>query len=100
MKYILAILNSSVAQFIYRKEFNSVKVLRSHIESIPIPIVDERLQDRIIDIVNFLIQGQELGRATELYEELDEMIFDMFHLSNKERTIIQSAVDWENKFLT
>ena len=39
MKYIMAILNSRVAQFYFKKRFNSVKVLRSHIEQIPIPFV-------------------------------------------------------------
>ena len=41
MNYVLAILNSRIAQFIYKREFHSVKVLRSHIENIPIPLVDD-----------------------------------------------------------
>lgn len=98
-KYILALLNSRVAQFIYKKEFNSVKVLRSHIENIPIPMITYQLQDRIISVTDLLIQGQKIKQATELYEELDEMIFDLFHLSTSERNIIKLAVDGENKFL-
>ena len=34
MKYVLAVLNSRVAQFYFEKSFQSVKVLRSHIEHI------------------------------------------------------------------
>ena len=42
MKYVLAILNSSVASYFVTKKFNSIKLLRSHIEQIPIPIVSKR----------------------------------------------------------
>lgn len=99
IKYILALLNSRVAQFIYKKEFNSVKVLRSHIESIPIPMIDEEAQDKIIAITELLIQGQDIAQATILYEKLDSMIFELFNLTPKEQAIIKAAVDGENNFL-
>lgn len=99
IKYILALLNSRVAQFIYKKEYNSVKVLRSHIENIPIPIVSTEIQDKIISTTDLLIQGQDIKKATELYDKLDDMIFELFHLSDEERGIIKEVVDVENKFL-
>jgi hypothetical protein len=99
MKYILAILNSRVAQFIYKKQFNSVKVLRSHIENIPIPIVNESIQDKIISLTDLLIQGQDYDSTIRLYEELDHTIFELFHLSTNEQQTIKDAVDGENKFL-
>ena len=99
IKYVLAILNSRIAQFIYKKEFNSVKVLRSHIENIPIPAADTKTQDEMISIVDHLIQGQDRACATELYDKLDTMIFELFHLSAKEQQTIKDAVDSDNKFL-
>lgn len=99
IKYILAILNSRVAQFIYKKEFHSVKVLRSHIESIPIPMVSEEIQDRIISIVDLLIQGYEINKATELYNKLDDMIFKIFQLSDDEQNTIKLSVAGENQYL-
>ncbi len=99
IKYILAILNSRIAQFIFKKEFNSVKILRSHIESIPIPIVDADTQKRIIELVDKLIEGQFIKEAERLYDELDVMIFDIFDISLRQRAIVKEAVDGENKFL-
>lgn len=99
IKYILAILNSRIAQFIYKKEFNSVKILRSHIESIPIPIVDEETQKKVIEVVDQLIEGKVLKDAERLYDELDTMIFDIFDISLRQRAIVKEAVDGENKFL-
>lgn len=99
VKYILAILNSRVAQFIYKKEFNSVKVLRSHIENIPIPQVDEQTQANIIDITNLLISGLSADEVESSYDRLDYLVCKLFNLSDKEIQIIKSAVDGDNKFL-
>ena len=94
IKYILAILNS-----IYKKEFNSIKVLRSHIESMPIPITDAATQDKIISVTNKLITGLNGEQLYAQYDTLDSMICDLFHLTNTERNIIKQVVDRDNKFL-
>lgn len=99
MKYVLAILNSRIAQFIYKREFNSVKVLRSHIERIPIPVVDEATQDSIIKITDKLIAGLALKEAEVLYDELDLLVAELFNLNASELQIIKKAVDEDNKFL-
>lgn len=99
MKYILAILNSRVAQFIYKKEFNSVKVLRSHIENIPIPVVDNSTQDKIISVTNPLIAGLNGNRLYSQYDALDSMVCDLFQLTDTERNIIKRVADEDNKFL-
>ncbi|MGO5020923.1 TaqI-like C-terminal specificity domain-containing protein [Roseburia faecis] len=99
MKYVLAILNSRIAQFIYKREFNSVKVLRSHIENIPIPTVDETTQDNIIILTEKLISGLEIHEAEKVYDELDILVSQVFNLNSAEFEIIKKAVDGENKFL-
>ena len=99
IKYILAILNSRVAQFIYKMEFHSVKVLRSHIENIPIPDVNAGMQNSIIQAVEPLINGLPPEGAQIAYEQLDQLIFKLFNLTSKEQDIIKHAVDGENKFL-
>lgn len=99
MKYVMAILNSRIAQFIYKREFNSVKVLRSHIENIPIPLVDDTTQNRIIELTDKLISGLDLKEAETAYDELDTLISEIFKLTPPEIEIIKKAVDGENKFL-
>ena len=99
VKYILAILNSRIAQLIYKKQFNSVKVLRSHIESIPIPVVPTNIQTEIIKCTEPLIAGCELDKAEKYYDILDAKISKIYGLTNTEVEIIKAAVDNENKFL-
>lgn len=99
MKYVLAILNSRIAQFIYKREFHSVKVLRSHIENIPISLVDDSTQDQIIKVTDKLISGLPLQEAEQIYNELDLLISNIFDLNETEIEIIKNAVDGDNKFL-
>ncbi len=95
-KYVLAILNSRIAQFIYKMDFHSVKVLRSHIENIPIPIIDEVQQDIIIELVDKLINGLASEDVQITYNTLDNIIFDIFNLNKIEQEIIINALDEKN----
>ena len=75
IKYILAILNSDIAQFYFEKKFNSLKVLRSHLEQIPIPYVDKQLQKPIIDLVNKILSQKN---NNNLITELNLKIRDLY----------------------
>lgn len=88
MKYILAVLNSRIAQFIFRKQFDSVKVLRSHIEQIPIPVIDSAAQMEIIRIVNRLLSEKNDAEFLAQYEKLDKLIAALFRLTEEEYQII------------
>lgn len=99
IKYILAILNSRVVQYIYKKQFNSVKVLRSHIEQIPIPKIEVTRQQEIIAIINQLLTERAEQETEELYEELDDKIRKLYGIDDREYRVIKNCVDGNNKFL-
>ena len=82
IKVIAALLNSSLYQFIFQKKFSSIKVLRSHIEQMPLPLWDEKTFSEIIKIVNETIKDKNN------FEELDNYIMDKFILSSKEKKYI------------
>lgn len=98
IKYVMSILNSRVAQFIFKKEFNSIKVLRSHIENIPIPMISYEVQEQITKMVDKLI-FEKTTSSDILYDELDKKICELFNLSIEEQNIIKTVIDGENKFL-
>ena len=58
MKYVSAILNSRMAQFYFKKQFGSIKVLRSHLEKIPIPFPEEGVQEKIVCIVDRILAAE------------------------------------------
>lgn len=101
-KYVMGVLNSRVVQFYFRKMFDSVKVLRSHIEKIPIPVVGIDEQNNIIEIVDKILRlGVKVDafRTIKLYNELDLMIAKLYDINEKEYDIILKSMDKENLFL-
>lgn len=99
IKYIMSVLNSRTAQFIYTKQYNSIKILRSHIEQLPIPVANKIQQEKIITIVDKLLSEQNPQKREQLYSDIDNLIFELFEISDTERKIIIEETETQNKFL-
>lgn len=97
MKYVLAILNSSVAAYFISKKFNSVKLLRSHIEQIPIPVVPMDVQVSVIRKVDRIMNSSE--NTSGLYKDLDSDIMELYGLSTNHSDVIKNALRGKNLFL-
>lgn len=98
MKYIMAVLNSRVAQYIYEKRYNAVKVLRSHIESLPIPETDENTQRDIISKVDELIlagtsmHGTDQIEQHRVYDEIDDIVRNLYSVTDEEYEFIKQTL--------
>ncbi|MCX6724093.1 MAG: N-6 DNA methylase [Candidatus Staskawiczbacteria bacterium] len=82
MKVIAALLNSSLYQFVFQKKFSSIKVLRSHIEQMPLPLWDKKTFSEIVELVDGIIKGEDI------FGKLDDYIMNKFELSQKEKNYI------------
>lgn len=71
IKVILALFNSELYSKIFEKKFNSIKILKSHIQELPLPILDEKIYKIIEQKVD------EIMIWKEKKEKLDEYIFDL-----------------------
>ena len=78
MKVIAAIFNSSLYQMMFQKKFSSIKVLRSHIEEMPLPIWKEEVFSKIVFLTNGVIKKQKS------FQELDSYIEGQFEFSKNE----------------
>lgn len=76
IKYILAVLNSSVAEFYFKKKFNSIKMLKSHIESLPIPVHTTKEQAEIINLVEEIISNP--NETLYVQDKLNDIISDLY----------------------
>ena len=83
IKYILAVLNSRISQFLFEKKYNSIKVLRSHIESIPIPVCSNKIQKEIILLVDKILLTENDEEFLELYNIVDKTISKLYGLSEE-----------------
>lgn len=96
IKFILAVLNSRVAQYYHQMSFFSVKVLRQHIESIPIPNVHEKEQHDVEHFVNQLIKAKCSERRQQLYEEIDQLVMALYGFNNQQKAHIIRHVNKVN----
>lgn len=99
VKYVMAVLNSRIAQFYFKKTFHSVKVLRSHIEQIPIPITNTESQEHIIRLADLILSATNENDITETYDEIDREIAEIYGLSGEEHLLIKETMKGENLFL-
>lgn len=83
IKVIAALFNSSLYQFIFQKKFSSIKVLRSHIEQMPLPLWDKKKISEMIQLVDENITDKNN------FEKLDHYIMNQFLLSSKEKNYIK-----------
>ncbi|MGP1589757.1 MAG: TaqI-like C-terminal specificity domain-containing protein [Oribacterium sp.] len=90
MKYIFAILNSRTVSFWCRKKYNSVKLLRSHIEGIPIPTPTDHQQEEIVNLTNSLIDTsfENSEERFRLYSSIEDAVMSLYRLNEAERKII------------
>lgn len=89
VKYVMAILNSSVAQFLFETQFCSVKILRSHLEALPIPVASENVQNSILSYVDrLLLTKPDSVEYNRLLRELDTQVASLFHLTEEENALL------------
>ena len=99
IKYVLAVLNSRCIQFYFKKQYNSVKVLRAHIEQLPVPEATEQEQNEIVSCVDAILEGGSDSEILRLYEVIDSMVMRLFDISDKEYSIIRESMRGDNLFL-
>lgn len=71
LKVIIALFNSKLYQNFFEKKFNSIKVLKSHIQSLPIIIFN----DEVVNKIERMFDEVVLGRMEK--EVLDNYIFNL-----------------------
>ena len=83
---ILALLNGPVSRFWFTTRCRSLKVLRAHLESIPLPPADAAAAARIDAIAGTLCQNDlpEKERA-DMTAKLDRLVLSLYPLTPEER---------------
>ncbi|MBN2857747.1 MAG: hypothetical protein JXN63_05035, partial [Candidatus Delongbacteria bacterium] len=74
---VAAVLNSGLMNFIYKKRFNSLKVLRSYLEMLPFPKdPDSSITDQINDKVRLISNNRD--NETVLNCEINSLIYKLY----------------------
>jgi predicted RNA methylase len=99
VKTILALLNSTLFQFIHQKKFGSLKVLKGDLEKLPLPIISQDEHKQIISLVDMLLKRENGNKRFEIYNNLDSLIMSLFSLTEDETDHIKKSVKVSDKLL-
>jgi len=86
IKAVLALFNSSLYQFIFRKKFSSIKVLRGHLEQLPLPLWGNRVLDQLVSLADGVLGG------TRSPGEVDAFVMEHYRLNPGEMKHIRSSL--------
>lgn len=89
VKVVLAFLNSEVFQFIFKKKFNTVKILRGDLESLPFPLLTPGLTKDIEELTNNLIAcvKKDINQ-----DKLNSLIYSIYELTEEEKQYINNFI--------
>ena len=83
---IVCLFNSNIYNFVFQKKFHSTKVLRNHLESLPLPEFSNETHKELKKLHDKFVDGEFIQ------SELDKKIATLFNFSNEELKYILSEV--------
>lgn len=90
VKVVLAILQSSVSQFIFEAKFNSVKVLKKHLQELPIFLLEKSDCEKIEMLVDQILMDEN-DVSEENLKAINAIIYDFIGLSYDEILAIENT---------
>ena len=97
LKYVLALFNSKLMNYIYRNKFKSTKTVFSEIQARSVgelPIRDSALKDEIVAMVDEILEVKKAdfnADSSELEAKIDEMVFKVYGVSEAQIQMIEEA---------
>jgi len=88
METIVALFNSDIYSFMFMKKYHSRKVLKSHLQNLPLPLLPETIHHQINDLYTktFTIKEKNIP---EFQKEIDRIICEAFLIEGTEYNYIK-----------
>jgi len=85
-KAVLALFNSTLYQYLFQKKFSSIKVLRGHLEQLPLPLWRRSEIDALVSLADGVITG-----SASRYD-VDEYVMAHYGLTAAERSHVERSI--------
>lgn len=101
IKFVLALLNSRLLDFYYKKKFSTKKEeafpeIQTYLyEQLPLPVVNQEQQNKVIKIVDTILQLKSENNNTNtssLENEIDTIVYNLYGLTDAEIKIIGQSI--------
>jgi type I restriction-modification system DNA methylase subunit len=87
METIVCLFNSPLYSFIYQKKFHSKKVLKSHLQDLPLPLLESEQHKQFLILYRHILSHE----ATQA--DVDRLICKIFSLGQEEYAYVKGCVD-------
>jgi type I restriction-modification system DNA methylase subunit len=91
METITAFFNSDIYTFIFRKKFHSKKILKSHLQILPLPVFSPDTHQYIYALYSRFIEGANKN-IDEFQAEIDEIICKAFSIGKRQYNYIKGEI--------
>jgi hypothetical protein len=92
-KSVMAFLNSSLFQFMYKKLFGEVKILKGNLMELPFPEITEAENNHLTRLVDAVLNGDD-----SKMEAIEDLIDSIYGLNDNQITYIQRAIHGKDDF--
>ena len=92
--YILAIINSQVIDWYFRKTSTNNHVNIYELEQLPIPKASIEQQNPIVELINKIMEKKQSNSAADislLEREIDRLVYKLYNLTDEETGVIEIA---------
>lgn len=95
LKFILALMNSKLMNYVYTNKFKSTKTVFSEIQArsvkeLPIPKISKSTELEIVELSGRIIELKKGNSATtELENQIDQLVYQLYNLTEEEIEIIE-----------
>jgi hypothetical protein len=92
METIVCLFNSAIYTYIFQKKYHSRKVLKSHLQSLPLPLFYDDTHRAFSDFYHKIVT-HSAQNIQEVQNEIDNAVCKYFSISSKEYSCIQGVVN-------
>lgn len=92
--YILAIINSQVIDWYFRKTSTNNHVNIYELEQLPIPKASIEQQNPIVELINKIMEKKQSNSAADislLEREIDRLVYKLYNLTDEEIAVIEGS---------
>jgi len=99
LKCLLALLNSQLMNYIYKRKFKSTKTVFSEIQAntvgkLPIPAVPTETQRSLVKLVDSILAAKRANPQADtsaLESQIDEMVYELYGLTAEEIAVVEGS---------
>lgn len=92
-KLITCLFNSELYQFIFRRKYFTHKILRSHLENLPLPKLNSQFVNEFINLHDKLeLAALDKDLFKIRFEELNQLVYRIFNLTDEEISHIRKRL--------